>query len=197
MTPVLAVDVDSTVWDAATPVARAVFEVTGERLDPARTSTWTRLLESYGEEATAEIHARSLAPGLIPAREPYPGAPGTLRRLRRERGVRLHFVTRNPFPEEIEAPLLAWLRRHFGAGVELTVATGEKLPVLRRAGAFGLVDDRPEDLARAADAGLWVAAKLQPWNRAFVAGRPDVRGFATWRDFPEADLAVRPRDGIS
>lgn len=185
MRPTLAVDVDSTVWDVAGPVAGAVLEVTGERLDPAQTSTWAALIERYGEEGAAEIHARALAPERIPDREPYPGAPEALLRLQRERGIRVHFVTRNPFPEEIEAPLRAWLRRHFGAGVGLTVTTGRKLEVLRGIGAFGLVDDRPGDLALAAGAGLWVAAKLQPWNRGFVARRPEVRGFASWREFPE------------
>jgi hypothetical protein len=46
------------------------------------------------------------------------------------------------------------------------------------------VDDRPGTIARVADAGLWVATKIQPWNRELVAGRKDIHGFASWNEFP-------------
>jgi hypothetical protein len=56
---------------------------------------------------------------------------------------------------------------------------------LRDIGAFGLIDDRPETLERVADAGLWAAARIQPWNRELVAARPDVHGFSDWREVPD------------
>jgi hypothetical protein len=59
------------------------------------------------------------------------------------------------------------------------------LCVLGEIGAFGMIDDRPETLERAADAGLWVAARIQPWNREFVAVRADVHGFSDWREVPD------------
>jgi len=68
--------------------------------------------------------------------------------------------------------------------VGLTVTTEDKLGILHELGAFGLIDDRPEILERAADAGLWAAAKIQPWNRELVAQRADVRGFSDWREVP-------------
>ena len=61
---------------------------------------------------------------------------------------------------------------------------GEKLDLVRRLGAFGIIDDRPETLARVADAGLWAATKLHPWNRDLVAARADVHGFSDWREVP-------------
>ena len=56
------------------------------------------------------------------------------------------------------------------------------MPVLRELNAFGMIDDRPDTLEDAADAGLWTAAKLQPWNREPVSKRPDINGFEDWRE---------------
>lgn len=161
-----------------------MFEVTGETLDLESVTTWTHVLGAYGEKATTEVFERVLSPEAIRDREPYPGAPEALRHLREERNIRIHFVTRNYDPTTTIPHLEPWLRRHFGPDVGLTVTTGDKLPVLREIGAFGLVDDLPDSLRRVADAGLWAAAKIQPWNREFVAKRLDVHGFSDWREVP-------------
>jgi phosphoglycolate phosphatase-like HAD superfamily hydrolase len=190
--PTLGCDVDSSVWDTATWVREAVLEVTGVAPNLDAISTWTHILEAYGEEATTEIFDRVLSPERIHKREPYPGAPEVLRQLQ-ERGIRVHFITRND-PETMTPYLRSWLEGHFGPEVGLTVTTGDKLDVLRNLGAFGLVDDRPETLARAADAGLWAAAKVQPWNRELVATRPDVHGFSDWREVPDL-LPLLPTSG--
>ncbi len=176
-------DVDSTVWDTGAWVCAATLEVVGESPDPARISTWTHVLEAYGETATTRIFDRVFDPSRIREREPYPGAPEALRALQEDPDVGIHFVTRNDSGID-GSHLEPWLRKNFGPEVGLTVMTGDKLGVLRELDAFGLVDDRPETLARAADAGLWVATKLQPWNRDLVARRSDVHGFSDWREFP-------------
>jgi ribosomal protein S10 len=181
--PVLGVDVDSTVWDLASWVREAVLHVTGDAPDP-RISTWTGILETYGERATQEIFDRALSPRRIREREPYPGCAGVLKSLQSERGVGVHFITRSPYPEDITPHLLPWLRTHFGPEVGLTVTGGDKLPIVRELGAFGMIDDRPDTLGRVAGAGLWTAAMLQPWNRTFLTGNPDVRGFSDWREVP-------------
>lgn len=76
-----------------------------------------------------------------------------------------------------ELPAKPWTPRilvpeHFGPEVSLTVTTGDKLDVLRRIGAFGLIDDKPETLILAVEAGFWTAAKIQPWNKALVTQNP-------------------------
>jgi hypothetical protein len=182
--PTLGLDVDSTIWDTGARVREAVLEVTGETLDLECVTTWTHVLDAYGEKATTEIFACVLSPEAIRAREPYPGAPEVLRRLREEQNMKIHFVTRNHDAAATIPHLEPWLRGHFGPDVGLTVTTGDKLPILREIGAFGLVDDLPDTLERVADAGLWAAAKIHPWNREFVAKRPDVRGFSDWREVP-------------
>ena len=86
---------------------------------------------------------------------------------------------------EIMPPLLApWLETHFGPSVGLTVTMGDKLVILKELEAFGLIDDRPDTIERVANAGLWAATKLQPWNRDLVARRSDIQGFHNWREVP-------------
>jgi hypothetical protein len=161
-----------------------VLEITGDTLDLGAVSTWTQIFDAYGKEKAKEIFDRVLAPERVRERIPYPDSEEALRYIQEERSVRIHFVTRNHDPRAIEPHLEPWLRVHFGPGVRLTVTTEDKTGVLQRLGAFGLVDDRPEILERTADAGLWTAAKIQPWNRELVTRRADVHGFGDWREFP-------------
>jgi 5'(3')-deoxyribonucleotidase len=182
--PVLCTDVDSTVWDTGAWVCSAVLEFTGETLDIDRITTWTHVLDTYGEEATTAIFERVFDPERIRHRELYPGASEVLCALREGYGIDLHFVTHND-PETMPPYLEPWLEAHFGPGVGLTVTTGDKLGILEELGAFGLIDDRPDTLSRVADAGLWAATKIQPWNRDLLARRSDVHSFSHWREVPD------------
>ena len=184
MKPILSADVDSTIWDTAGWVREAVLEITGEALDLESVTTWTHVLDAYGEEATMKIFDRVLSPRRVHEREPYPGAASVLHHIQEERGIKVHFVTRHHNPEAMTPYLEPWLKEHFGPEVGLTVTAGDKLPILQELGAFGLIDDHPDTIGRVADAGLWAAAKVQPWNHAFVADRSDVHGFSDWREVP-------------
>jgi phosphoglycolate phosphatase-like HAD superfamily hydrolase len=179
--PVLGVDVDSTVWDLTSWVCQAVSDVTGERLDPEAITTWTHVLDAYGEEMAMEVYERALSPQRVHEREPYPGSAEVLRRLQRD-GTKIHFITHNWDPEAMTPHLEPWLKKHFGSDVGLTVTTEDKLGILRSLGAFGMVDDRPKTISSVADAGLWAATMLQPWNRELVTERADVHGFASWHE---------------
>ncbi len=189
-------DVDSTVWDTGAWVRAAALEVTGEE-PRGEISTWTHLLAAYGEAATTRIFDRVFDPARLRERQPYPGAPQAVRALRDELGLNVHFVTRNA-PAAVGPHLRPWLEGHFGEGLGLTLTAGEKLDVMRGLGAFGIIDDRPETLARVADAGLWAATKLHPWNRDLVAARPDVHGFSEWCEVPDllrGRIPLGPRQG--
>lgn len=181
----LGIDLDSTIWDTGARVCEAVFEVTGETLDLESVSSWIHVLDTYGEEKTTEIFDHVFSPGAIRARKPYPGAAEVLRRLQSELGIKVHFVTRGHDPEALGPHLELWLGEHFGPDIGLTVTTGEKLSVLEEISAFGMIDDRPETLERVAGAGLWAVARIQPWNREFVAARADIHGFLDWREVPD------------
>ncbi len=71
----LACDVDSTVWDLATPVREATLDITGDALDLGTVATWAQVLDRYGEEATAEIFFRVLSPERVPNASPTPAPP--------------------------------------------------------------------------------------------------------------------------
>jgi phosphoglycolate phosphatase-like HAD superfamily hydrolase len=180
-TPTLCLDVDSTIWDTGAWVCAAVLEVTGEELDVEEVTTWTHVLDTYGEETTALVFDRVFDPARIREREPYPGAPEALHRLQEDFGIAVHFVTHND-PETMTPHLKTWLEARFGPDVGLTVTTGDKLGVIEEIGAFGLIDDRPDTIERVADADLWAATKIQPWNRDLVAARSDVHGFHHWQE---------------
>ena len=182
--PILGLDVDSTIWNLTAWVCEAVRDVTGEELDPESCTTWTHVLDAYGEEAAMEIYTRALSPERVHEREPYPGASEVLRRLQ-EDGVKIHFITHNWDPEAMIPSLKPWLAKHFGWDIGLTVTTEDKLGILGSLGAFGMVDDRPDTIARVAEAGLWAATMIQPWNRELVARRPNIHGFESWYEVPD------------
>jgi 5'(3')-deoxyribonucleotidase len=181
--PTLCTDVDSTIWNTSAWVCSAVLEVTGETLDTDRITTWSHVLDTYGEKTTTAIFDRVFDPERIRDRKPYPGASKALRALQESQGIEIHFVTHND-PELMTTHLEPWLRTHFGPNVGLTVTTGDKLGILGELGAFGLIDDRPDTIKRVADAGLWAAAKIQPWNRDLLTRRSDVHGFYHWQEVP-------------
>lgn len=183
MRPTLCADVDSTIWDTGAWVCSAVLDITGETLDIDRITTWTHVLDTYGEKLSIAIFDRVFDPERVRDREPYPGASEVLRALQERHGIEIHFVTHND-PEIMASHLGPWLRTHFGPGVGLTVTTEDKLGILEELDAFGLIDDRPDTIERVASAGLWAAAMIQPWNRDLLTRRSDVHGFSHWQEVP-------------
>jgi len=181
--PTLCTDIDSTIWNTGAWVCSAVLEVTGESLDMETITTWTHVLDSYGEEATTTIFERVFDPERVRDREPYPGAREVLRALQERHGIEIHFVTHND-PETMAPYLEPWLRTHFGPEAGLTVTTEDKLDILKELGAFGLIDDRPDTIERVAETGLWAAAMTQPWNRDLLTRRSDIHGFSHWQEVP-------------
>jgi phosphoglycolate phosphatase-like HAD superfamily hydrolase len=181
---ILGLDVDSTIWNPTPWICEAVRDVTGGELDLESCTTWTHILDAYGEEAAMEIYTRVLSPERVRERHPYPGSAKVLRDLQ-EQGIRIHFITHNCDPEAMNPRLEPWLKKHFGPDIGLTVTTEDKLGILDSLGVFGMVDDRPDTIARVADAGLWAATMIQPWNRQLVAERADVYGFESWHEVPE------------
>jgi hypothetical protein len=182
--PTLCTDVDSTIWDTGAWVCSAVLDITGETLDMDRITTWTHVLDTYGEQTTTAIFDRVFDPERVREREPYPGASEVLRALQECQGIEIHFVTHSD-PETLIPHLEPWLKTHFGPDVGLTVTREDKLGILEQLGAFGLIDDRPDTIGRVADAGLWTAAKIQPWNRDLLTRRSDIHGFSHWQEVPD------------
>ncbi len=117
MKPILAADVDSTVWSPGAWVREAVLELTGETLDLESVTTLTYLFDLYEEKVAVAVFERVFSPERVREREPYPGSAEVLRRLQEGHGIRVHFVTRHYDPEAIGPRLEPWLREHFGREV--------------------------------------------------------------------------------
>jgi phosphoglycolate phosphatase-like HAD superfamily hydrolase len=182
--PILGLDVDSTIWNPVPWIYDAVHDITGGELDLEACTTWTHVLDAYGEEAAIKIYTCVLSPERVRERDPYPSSAEVLRDLQ-EQGVRLHFITHNWDPEAMTPYLEPWLKKHFGPDVGLSVTVEDKLGILDSLGAFGMVDDRPDTIASVANAGLWAATMIQPWNRKLVAERADIYGFERWHEVPD------------
>jgi 5'(3')-deoxyribonucleotidase len=179
--PTLCLDVDSTIWDTGAWVRAALLEVTGEKLDVNEVTSWTHILDVYGEQTTSIVFDRVFDPTRIRERALYPGTSEALRALQEDFDIGIHFVTHNN-PELMAPRLRPWLEAHFGPDSGLTVTTRDKVCVIEELGAFGLIDDRPGTIERVADSDLWAATKIQPWNRDLVTRRSDVHGFHHWRE---------------
>jgi hypothetical protein len=123
-------------------------------------------------------------------RELYPGVVEAIETLHDE-GVRVHFITHNRNPDVMRHHLAYWLRSVLTVPFGLSVTkTGSKIPLLAKAGAFGMIDDKPSMLEEVAGAGLFAATIYQLWNRKLVESRPDIHGFEHWSEVPDLVLGA-------
>ena len=86
-----------------------VLDLTGDTLDLELVSTWTHILDAYGEETATEIFDRVLAPERVCDRTPYPGSTQALRYVQEKRDVKVHFISRNHNAEAMTPHLEPWL----------------------------------------------------------------------------------------
>lgn len=183
---VLAVDVDSTVWDSVAFYREAIEEMGLVVPSVAEIDTWEYFYTRYGSEAANDIFARALHPDRITSRTLYPNAARIIRKLQREWHMRIIFITHNHDPEAMVVPLSVWLRSNFGDAVGVCVLHGSesKMEILKAIGALGMVEDKPSMLEEVADAGLLSLAKVHPYNREVVASNDRIRGFDDWVEVP-------------
>jgi hypothetical protein len=86
--------------------------------------------------------------------------------------------------------LAYWLRSVLSVPFGLSVTkTGSKIPLLAKAEAFGMIDDKPSMLEEVAGAGLFAATIYQLWNRKLVES-PDIHGFEHWSEVPDLVLGA-------
>ncbi len=167
MKGVLAVDVDSTIYNPQPLYSQAAAEIFGEGYLPEEVTHYHWLEERYGPDFW-EIFNRALHPDWMNRREIYPNCIETLTCLRDEYKVGIHFITHNIHPRLMRKPLLDWLRSHFG-DVSLSItSTGNKVPIMNRVGAFGIVEDKYEALLASRNAGLYGCGVIQPHNEAYI-----------------------------
>jgi hypothetical protein len=185
----LAVDIDSTIYDFAPLMHQALYEVCGVECAYEDVSGWNHWFTLAPKDDVIRAFNLALDPRKVGERTLYPGVVRALAELYDE-GVRTHFITTNMNPEPMRIALAKWLAGALMCPFGLSVTkTGEKLPIMRRVSAFGIVDDRPDFIESVADEGFWAATKIHPWNREVVERRPDVFGFNHWDEVPGAVLS--------
>jgi uncharacterized HAD superfamily protein len=177
----IAIDIDSTLhhyWDLLSDAARRRFGIDlpyEEQLD------WgiTRLRHDQLHLCIQETHCDAAILG----GKPYPHAVETVTKWR-EAGHYIHITShRDPHTYDATARWLAQI----GLPYDDLHTSHDKVGRCRQLGIELLIDDSPENLARAMDHGLIVATISHPWNRDLceeedVICADDWRGLATRLD---------------
>lgn len=155
----IAVDIDSTLhhyWDQFAAIAKQRF---GVDLPYETQLTWevSRLRPEQARACVAESHtARHVL-----AATPYPGAVETIRAWR-EAGHFIH-VTSHRTTEAQEATA-AWLEQ-IGMPYDELYCSFDKVSRCIELEIDVLIDDSPQTLLRAVEAGMTPATIVHPWNR--------------------------------
>jgi uncharacterized HAD superfamily protein len=170
----IAIDIDSTLhhyWDRLSDAALRRFGIDlpyEEQLD------WgiTRLRHDQLHLCIQETHCEKA----ILAGEPYPDAVATVNRWR-EAGHYIH-ITSHRDPEAYD-PTARWLQQ-IGLGYDDLYCAHDKVGHCVYLGIDLLIDDSPENLAKAIDRNILTATIAHPWNRE-LCDEEDVICAADWR----------------
>jgi len=171
----IAIDIDSTLhhyWDLLSAAALRRFGIDlpyEEQLD------WgiTRLRSDQLHLCILETHCDAAILGGVP----YPGAVEAIRRWHEE-GHTI-FVASHREPQTYDATA-RWLAE-IGVPYDELYCAHDKVGRCVELGVELLIDDSPENLARAIDQGIVVATIAHPWNRD-LCEEEDVVCAADWRE---------------
>ena len=170
----IAIDIDSTLhhyWDVLSDAAKRRF---GIELPYEEQLDWgiTRLRPHQLHLCIQETHCDEA----ILAGEPYPDAVETIRRWK-EAGNFIHVAShRDPRAYDATA---RWLGQ-IGLPFDDLYCAHDKVGRCIELGVDLLIDDSPENLARAIGHGITVATIAHPWNRD-LCEEEDVICAADWR----------------
>jgi uncharacterized HAD superfamily protein len=186
----IAIDIDSTLhhyWDRLSAAARRRF---GVELPYEEQLDWgiTRLRHDQLHLCIQETHCEKA----ILAGEPYPDAVETVRRWHDD-GHFIH-ITSHRDPEARDATA-RWLDQ-IGVPYDDLHCSHDKVGRCRELDIDLLIDDSPENLARAIEEGLIVATIAHPWNRE-LCDEEDVICAPDWRELAaRLDPLLRERAGV-
>jgi uncharacterized HAD superfamily protein len=165
----LAIDIDSTLhpyWDQLAEVAQRRFNV---ELPYETQLTWAidRLEPAQLKACVKETHT---AAHVLRA-EPYPGAVETIARWH-EQGHFIHITSHRD--ADAHPHTSEWLAK-IGLPHDELYCSDDKIARCLEIGIDVLIDDAPDTLVRARDAGIIAATLEHPWNRdiAEVISAPD------------------------
>ena len=155
----IAIDIDSTLHPYWEQLEAAAKRRLGVDLPYAEQLTWEidRLRPEQVKACVAETHSDEQ----ILAAEPYAGAVDTIRAWR-EAGHFIHITSHRRV--EAHGATEQWLRR-IGLPYDELYCSTDKIARCREIGIELLIDDSPENLQAAVDAGIAAATLAHPWNR--------------------------------
>ena len=178
----IAIDIDSTLhpyWDQFAAAARRRFGVALPYEDQV---TWsvTLLRPEQVRACVEETHSEAQ----VLAAEPYPGAVEAVRRWH-EAGHFIHITSHRALASH--GPTACWLER-IGLPYDELYCSYDKVSRCLELGIDVLIDDSPDNLERALDAGIVVATPEHPWNRE-LCETDDVICAPDW---PELERRLAP-----
>jgi uncharacterized HAD superfamily protein len=155
----IAIDIDSTLhpyWDQLAAVAKRRF---GVELPYDEQVVWeiSRLRPEQLRCCVEETHREAL----VLAAEPYPGAVEAVRAWH-EQGHFIHITSHRAVTAHDATA--RWLEQ-IGLPYDDLHCSSDKVTRCTELGIDVLIDDSPENLVRAADAGITVATIAHPWNQ--------------------------------
>ncbi len=155
----IAIDIDSTLhhyWDQLSDASRRRF---GIALPYDEQVTWTITL--LRPEQVKAVVAETHRDDRVLAAEPYPGAVETVRRWH-EAGHYIQITSHRA--ATCQEATRRWLDR-IGLPYDELYCSDDKVARCRETGIDLLIDDSPENLEAAIDAGIGAATLVHPWNR--------------------------------
>jgi uncharacterized protein len=178
----LAIDIDSTLhpyWDQLAEVAQRRF---GVELPYERQHTWA--IDGLKPEQLKACVAETHSPERVLAAEPYPGAVETIQRWHDE-GHFIHITSHRA--ADAHPHTSEWLDQ-IGLPHDELYCSDDKIARCLEIGIDVLIDDAPETLEGALDAGIAVATLLHPWNRELCETEDVICG----SDWPELAANLAP-----
>ncbi|MBB4664607.1 5' nucleotidase, NT5C type [Conexibacter arvalis] len=187
----IAIDIDSTLhdyWQLFSRLARKRFGVT---LDYEHQITYEidRLRPEQVAALTAESHAAEHVLDAVP----YAGAVETVAAWK-EAGHFIHITSHRA--QEAHEPTAQWLER-VGLPYDELYCSFDKISRCTEIAIDVLIDDSPDNILRAQEAGIVPATILHPWNRELVE-EEGVIAAADWAELgkllaPVIDGSAAPR----
>jgi uncharacterized HAD superfamily protein len=178
----IAIDIDSTLhhyWDQLEEIAHRRFGVTIPYKDQV---VWD--IDRLKPEQLSAVVKESHSDSHILGSEPYPGAVEAVRAWH-EAGHFIHITSHRS--GEAHAATERWLRQ-IDLPYDELYCSYDKVARCHEIGIDVLIDDSPDNLRGAIDAGITAATLLHPWNRELCETEDVICG----EDWPELARNLEP-----
>jgi hypothetical protein len=178
----IAIDIDSTLHDYWPQLARAAKRRFGVDLPYEHQLTWE--IRPLRREQVAVLVEETHREDSVLAAEPYPGAVEAIQRWKAEGHSVLIASHRH---ERARTATAQWLER-IGVPYDELYCAFDKVGHCVQERIDVLIDDSPETLSKALQAGITPATLLHPWNREIC----ETEDIVCAEDWPGLEAALEP-----